>query len=50
LDEAADLFDLFAVIGGLGGEGAILEFLGVGEGIVHAILCPESQEKTSEYP
>jgi hypothetical protein len=50
LDEAADLFDLFAIVGGFGGEGAVLEPLGVGEGIVHAVLRPECQAKTREYP
>jgi len=50
LDEAADLFYLFAVVGGFGGEDAIFEFLWFRESIVDAVLGQRGQAKTYEYP
>jgi hypothetical protein len=48
LDEAADLFDLPAVVGGFGGQGAILEFLWFGKGIVHPFLGHGGQAAAKE--
>jgi len=45
LDEAAACLEFFAVVGGFGGEGAVLEFFRLYEVIVHAYLGPDGQGK-----
>ena len=50
LDEVAASFEFLAVVGGLGGEGAVLEAFWFGEIIVHAYLGRNGQAKQREHP